>query len=123
MRKRKIAFGASVVVGLTVWAFAAADDPVGKEKVTKIRVGTFDSRAVAMAHFGKMLKDGWLKKLYSEHEKAKAEGTKYSVECILCGRRFDIPATKEPVVPFHLGSQGFRCPGANHPGRVVKAGI
>ena len=58
-----------------------------------------------------------------KRKKAKAEPSKYTVECILCSRRFDIPTTREPVVPFHLGAKGFRCPGANHPGRVVRPGF
>ena len=50
----------------------------------------------------------------------KANGTRYIVECVYCGRRFDIPATKGPVVPFHLSPNGPRCPGANDRGRIVK---
>ena len=73
--KRSLLVGlVSVGVGLTVWAFAAADQPAEKSQTPNIRVGTFDSRAVALAHFGNMIKEGWLKNLYAEHAKAKEAG-------------------------------------------------
>ena len=62
------------VVGLAVCGFALAAEPAEKPQVPKIRVGTYDSRAVAMAHFGKMIKDGWLESLYRSHAEAKAAG-------------------------------------------------
>jgi len=69
----------SAVLGLAVCGFASAQEPANKEPankrdVSKVRVGTYDSRAVAMAHFGKMIKDGWLKNLYRSHAEAKAAG-------------------------------------------------
>ena len=62
------------VTCLAVWSLAVADTTVKKTENTKVCVGIFDSRAVAMAHFGKFIKDGGLEKLYNEHNKAKAAG-------------------------------------------------
>ena len=58
------------------------------------------------------------------HEMPKPDGTRYTAECIFCYRRFDIPVTQGPVVPFHLNFRlnpnGIRCPGAYDRGRIVK---
>ena len=59
---------------------AAGERPAKTSPAPKVRVGTFDSRAIAMAHFGKMIKDGWLRRLYAEHEKAKAAGNEKLVK-------------------------------------------
>ena len=62
------------VVGLVVWGIAIANESEKKADKAKVSVGVFDSRAVACAHFGKFIKDGGLKKLYNEHDKAKSAG-------------------------------------------------
>ena len=54
-------------------ALAKQLPPKNNDKI-KVRVGIYDSRAVAMAHFGKFIKDGGLEKLYDDHDKAKAAG-------------------------------------------------
>lgn len=77
MTKLIVTWGsACVVAGLAVWAFAATKEPTGESEAAKVRVGTFDSRAVALAHFGSMVKKGWLEKLYADYEKAKAANDK-----------------------------------------------
>jgi len=52
---------------------AATPQPTYKA-TAKVSVGVFDSRAIAMAYFGQMIRDGWLENLYAEHRKATASG-------------------------------------------------
>jgi len=63
-----------VVLGLMCCVLLAGNEPKKPSDKPKVVIGTFDSRAVAMAHFGKFIKDGGLEKLYSDHNKAKAAG-------------------------------------------------
>jgi hypothetical protein len=65
----------AVIVGLGFSAFALAG-PAEQPAKPKLRVGTFDSRAIALAYFGKMVQDGWLEKLYARHAEAKEAGNK-----------------------------------------------
>jgi len=75
MAKRIIMLGlVCLVLGLTCCVLFAGDEPTKSSDNPKVVVGTFDSRAVATAHFGKFINDGGLEKLYSEHNKAKAAG-------------------------------------------------
>ena len=71
---------ASVAMSLVVWNSVAAAEPAKKPPKPTARVGTFDSRAIALADFGKTIQDGWLEKLYAEHDKAKAAGDKKRAE-------------------------------------------
>jgi len=73
-KKRMMLCLVCVVTGWAGWSLAAVDQPAKMIEKTKVCVGVFDSRAVAMAHFGKFIKDGGLEKLYGEHDKAKAGG-------------------------------------------------
>jgi len=78
----------AVIVGLGFWAPALAG-PAEQPAKPKLRVGTFDSRAIALAHFGKMVQDGWLEKLYAQHAEAKEVGDKKlaasaGVDVIVC---------------------------------------
>ncbi len=65
---------ACTVMACSNLVFSAEKPPVKKVRPTKVCMGTFDSRAIAMAHFGKMIKEGRLEKLYADHAKAKAAG-------------------------------------------------
>ncbi len=73
MAKRKIMFGlVCVVAGLAVWSLAVADTTVKKTEKAKVRVGIFDSRAVAIAYAHSVWNAVGAK--MAEMEKAKAEG-------------------------------------------------
>jgi len=75
MVKRRIVFGlVCLVLSLMCCVLLAGNKPVKTSDKPKVVVGTFDSRAVAMAHFGKFINDGGLEKLYHNHDKAKAAG-------------------------------------------------
>ncbi len=75
MEKKKITICLMcVVAGLSYMVFSAAEQPAKNTDKTEVRVGVFDSRALAVAHFGKIVRDGVLEELYAEHDKAKADG-------------------------------------------------
>jgi len=75
MAKKRIMLGlVCVVLGLMCCVLLAENESTNTCDTPKVVVGTFDSRAVAMAHFGKFINDGGLEKLYSDHDKAKAAG-------------------------------------------------
>lgn len=77
MAKKKIMLVlVSVVAGLAVWALAAETQP---EK-TKVRIGTFDSRAVAIAYAHSDWNSERLKSKMAEMEKAKAAGDTKKIE-------------------------------------------
>ena len=81
MKKRRILLGMVCLAGLLgVCVLFAGEEPVKDDGKVGLVVGTFDSRAVAMAHFGKFIRDGGLQKLYDEHAKAKAAGDTKKVE-------------------------------------------
>ncbi len=64
----------AVLAGLAVHMTAGAPQSQEKTSVPKVRVGTFDSRALAMAFFGSEAFNRQLNDLRAEHEKAKAAG-------------------------------------------------
>ena len=81
MKKLRIVLGVVCLIGiLGVCVLFAGEQPVKGDGKAEVVVGTFDSRAVAMAHFGKFIRDGGLQKLYDEHAKAKAAGDTKKVE-------------------------------------------
>ena len=68
--------GALVLVfaSCAIYACVRAEDPAAKTKPAKLRVGTFDSRAIAIAYVNTDDFKQALKKLKDEHKKAKAAG-------------------------------------------------
>ena len=72
MKKQIVILGIVLLVGLSGSLIAVSSkSSINNEK---IRIGTFDSRAVAIANFGKVIADGKIEKLYSDAEKAKKAG-------------------------------------------------
>ena len=69
-----------LVLGLMCCALLAGNELTKSSDKPKVVVGTFDSRAVAMAHFGKFINDGGLEKIYDDHNKAKAAGDTQKAE-------------------------------------------
>jgi hypothetical protein len=57
-----------------------ADSPDTKTEKAKLRVGTFDSRAIAIAYGGSEQFNQSIRKLMEEHKKAKAEGNDKKVK-------------------------------------------
>ena len=79
MAKRKFISGLSCVVAvLAVWSLAVADTTVKKTEKTKVRVGIFDSRAVAVAYAHSDWNEVGAK--MAEMEKAKAAGDTKKIE-------------------------------------------
>jgi len=69
-----------VLAGLAVYTTVGAKQPKEKTSGSKVRVGTFDSRALALAHiFSKPFKR-YLKELRAEYEKAKSAGDEKRVK-------------------------------------------
>jgi len=68
------------IAGLVVYATIGALPSQGKFSGSKVVVGIFDSRAVAMAYFGSEGFNRQLKELRAEHEKAKAAGDEKRVK-------------------------------------------
>ena len=62
------------LAGLAVYTTVGAGQSEEKATGAKLRVGTFDSRAVAIAHVRSEAFDRHLKAFRSEYEKAKAAG-------------------------------------------------
>ncbi|MHC4623144.1 MAG: hypothetical protein ACYS4W_04510 [Planctomycetota bacterium] len=71
---------AGVFLGLAGYVLFAADKPAKTSGRKKVVVGTFDSRAIAVAQFGKMLKEGYLEKLRAELKEAEAAGDTHRVK-------------------------------------------
>ena len=69
-----------------------------KTSVPKVRVGTFDSRALAMAYFGSEAFNRQLNDLRAEHEKAKAAGD---------AKRVKELDTEGPALQELMHKQGF----------------
>jgi len=70
----------AVLAGLAVYTTVGAEHPEEKTSGLKVRVGTFDSRAVAGAYYGSDAFHDHLKVLTAEYEKAKAAGDKKRVK-------------------------------------------
>lgn len=76
MSRLKIACAivAPVLVCAVMYATAEAEPPAGMSAKSSVLVGTFDSRAVAIAHYRSDAFDQEMKALKTEFEKAKAAG-------------------------------------------------
>lgn len=70
----------AVLAGLAVFTTVGAGVPEEKTSGAKVRVGTFDSRAVAIAYVRSEAFDRHLKGLRAEYEKAKAAGDEKRVK-------------------------------------------
>lgn len=73
----------TLAVGLTLLRLApltAADNASGGAEKPKVRVGTFDSRAVAVAYAGSPGFDAKLKQMREQYQKAKAAGNQDKVK-------------------------------------------
>ena len=75
MKLLKTTLMAAALVGSLVTGGAAlADGPTGEAEKAELRVGTFDSRAVAVAFIRSGMFNRQLKQMMEEHKKAKAAG-------------------------------------------------
>ena len=74
MTKRGMTVSLIVLVGFGASILATAEQQEGKTSGPKVRIGTFDSRAVAFAYFGSEEFNRQLNGLRAKHEKAKAAG-------------------------------------------------
>jgi hypothetical protein len=75
MKMAKTCLALVLVIGsCVVYSLVRAEDPVVNTKKANLRIGTFDSRAIAIAYAGSEEFNQSIKKLMEEHKKAKAEG-------------------------------------------------
>ena len=70
-----LVFGSCVI-----YTLVRAEDPNTKTEKAKLRVGTFDSRAIAVAYARTDEFNQAVKKLMEEHKKAKADGNEKMVK-------------------------------------------
>lgn len=70
--------GLAVVAALVAVPFLGGEEPAPD----RLRVGTFDSRAIAIAYAASAHNEAFLKELRDRHEKAKAAGDEEAVERI-----------------------------------------
>jgi hypothetical protein len=68
------------IVGLTTWTMAMDVQLAPKSEKSELRVGTFDSRAVAIAYARSETFNRNIKELKAEHGKAKAAGDEKRVK-------------------------------------------
>ena len=73
-RLRMLFFLIFVVAGLALYTTGGAQQQEGKLSGSMQRVGTFDSRALAMAYYRSAEFMQYMQELRAEHEKAKAAG-------------------------------------------------
>ena len=79
MSKRKIMVGVSVLAVTFATAVLRAEEPPATTPTNVVRVGTYDSRAIAIAFYRSPSFTNWLADLKAKHEKAKAEGNQKRV--------------------------------------------
>lgn len=70
----------AIISSYVICSLAHADNPDTKTEKAKIRVGTFDSRAIAIAYASSEEFNQSIKKLMEEHKKARAEGNEEKVK-------------------------------------------
>jgi Skp family chaperone for outer membrane proteins len=70
-----LVFGSCVI-----YTMVRAEDPITKTAKAKLRVGTFDSRAIAIAYARTDDFNQAVKKMMEEHKKAKADGDEKKVK-------------------------------------------
>ncbi len=93
--------GVIVLAGLAAYTTVGAvraEQPEQKASGLKVRVGTFDSRAVAIAYVGSEVFGQYMKGLRAEYEKAKAEGDEKRVKEL---------EAEGPALQALLHKQGF----------------
>ena len=71
---------AFVLAGLTGYTTVGAEQTEEEASGSKVLVGTFDSRAVAIAYYNTETHASYIKGLKAEHEKAKAAGDEERVK-------------------------------------------
>lgn len=77
----------ALIVCLLASCVATADAAVAFPEDKQVRVGVFDSRAIAVAYYRSSDFNTIMKKLHAEHKKAKASGdTKLAQECETRGK-------------------------------------
>jgi Skp family chaperone for outer membrane proteins len=77
MRAVKTIVALVLVIGsCLIYTSLQAEDPSTKPAKAKLRVGTFDSRAIVIAYANSAEFTQSIKKLKEEHDKAKADGDK-----------------------------------------------
>jgi hypothetical protein len=74
MKRNIVVYIVTVAVTCVTIEGSAAGEQLGKKPTARVRIGAFDARAIAMAHFGRMIQDGALDDLYGEHKKAVNSG-------------------------------------------------
>ena len=74
MSRQKIMVGVSVLAVTFGVAALRAEEPPAPTPTNVVRVGTYDSRAIAIAFYRSPAFANWLADLKAKHEKAKAEG-------------------------------------------------
>jgi hypothetical protein len=79
-RLRMLFFLIYVVAGLALYTTVGAQQQEGKLSGSMLRVGTFDSRALAMAYYRSVEFMQYMQELRAEHEKAKAAGDEKRVK-------------------------------------------
>lgn len=81
MKTAKTILALILVIGsCVIYSMVRADDPDAKTEKAKLRVGTFDSRAIAIAYVRTDDFKQALKKMMEEHKKAKTEGDEKKVK-------------------------------------------
>jgi hypothetical protein len=95
MRNIGISF---LLIVFSLCTVAAAQESENKPDASRIRVGTFDSRAVAVAYARSETFSRFLMKIKEEHAKAKSEGNESRVREI---------ETEMPALQELLHKQGF----------------
>lgn len=81
MNLSKTAFVLAALAGsLVIGGSALADGPAKEAEPAGLRVGTFDSRAVAVAFIRSAMLEQDLKQMMKEHEEAKAAGDEEKVK-------------------------------------------
>ncbi len=102
---------AVVLAGLAVYTTVGAQQSEGKTSGSKVRVGTFDSRALAMAYYRSEAFKRQMNGLRAEYEKAKAAGDEKRVKELEAeGSSPTWPDSGWPPTPAQqelIGKQGF----------------
>lgn len=81
MKTVKTGLALVLVIGsCVIYSMVQAENPESKTTKTRLRVGTFDSRAIAIAYVRTDDFNQALKKMMEEHKKAKAEGDEKKVK-------------------------------------------
>ncbi|MCK5793107.1 MAG: hypothetical protein KAH12_00255 [Anaerolineales bacterium] len=71
---------AVVIIAMAVYAIGKAEQPEEKSSRSRVRVGTFDSRSVALVYYNSETFRSYIKGLKAETKKAEADGDEERVE-------------------------------------------